>query len=228
MQFSRHAVYVTLPDGPLQAFAAAWLGWDAARGRQTRPPELPGLPAPAHDLTARPRRYGLHGTMKPPFRLAADQDSEGLRDAFQALCANAAPVVLEGLKLSRIGRFLALTPTGPTGALEDLAARCVDSLDRFRAPPSEGELNRRRHPGLSPRQRDLLDLWGYPYVMEEFRFHITLTGPLPDAQAQQVEAALRPKLEPLLPSPFRIDALTLCGEDENGMFHERYRYALAG
>lgn len=218
---------MTLPGGPLQAFGAAWLGWDAARGQKRAAPDVDGLPAPAHEITARPRKYGLHGTMKPPFRLAPDSTEEDLRDSFQALCANAAPVMLEGLELSRIGRFLALTPTGPTEALESLAARCVDSLDRFRARPTEQELDRRRS-GLSPRQRDLLDRWGYPYVMEEFRFHITLTGPLPDAQAQQVETALRPHLEPLLPGPFPIDALTLCGEDKNGMFHELHRYALAG
>jgi hypothetical protein len=28
------------------------------------------------------------------------------------------------------------------------------------------------------RQRNYLDRWGYPYVMEEFRFHMTLTGRL--------------------------------------------------
>ena len=35
--------------------------------------------------------------------------------------------------------------------------------------------------GLTDRQEALLTQWGYPYVMEEFRFHITLTGALDPA-----------------------------------------------
>ena len=38
---------------------------------------------------------------------------------------------------------------------------------------------RRRPETLSPRQRELLHRRGYPFVMEEFRFHPRLTGGLP-------------------------------------------------
>ncbi|MCT4557569.1 MAG: DUF1045 domain-containing protein [Pelagimonas sp.] len=227
MTFSRYAIYFTLPQGPLTEFAAAWLGWNAATGERPDAPHVIGLPAPAHELTTTPRKYGLHGTVKPPFRLADGQDFDALKSAFKSFCAAQSPVRLDGLALTRLGRFLALTPTGETQALSDLAARTVEGLDAYRAPLSAADLERRRAANLSPRQDELLLQWGYPYVMEQFKFHLTLTGKLPKAQTIAVQAALAPVLTPLLPSPFVIDALTLCGEDEQGMFHELHRYALS-
>ncbi|MGY9046410.1 hypothetical protein P775_25785 [Puniceibacterium antarcticum] len=228
MTYSRYAIYYTLPDGPLARFGAAWLGWDAATGQTTLPPDLPGLPIPAHDITATPRKYGLHATIKPPFRLAEGMTADQLHSAFAAFCTTQPKVTLDALALTHLGRFLALTPTGDTTALSDLAAQCVQQLDSFRAPPTDAELTRRKAANLNPRQSELLDLYGYPYVMEAFRFHITLSGKLPPDQLSQIDAALRAPLAPLLPAPFEIDALTLCGEDADGRFHELERLRLLG
>ncbi|TKA95193.1 DUF1045 domain-containing protein, partial [Cereibacter changlensis] len=90
------------------------------------------------------------------------------------------------------------------------------------------EIARRRPERLSPRQRGYLADWGYPYVMEEFRFHLTLTGDLPEAEAAQVEAVLAPVLAPLLPRPFRIGSLCLFGEAADGRFRLLERVALTG
>ncbi|MBV7394674.1 DUF1045 domain-containing protein [Mameliella sediminis] len=228
MHFSRYAVYVTLPKGPLSDFGAAWLGWNAATGERPDAPMVHGLPMPVHDITATPRKYGLHGTIKPPFRLAEGQSFAALQDAFATLCGALAPVTLDGLALTRLGGFLALTPTGGTDALSALAAQTVEGLDRFRAPASASELDKRRKSGLSARQEDLLVQWGYPYVMDQFRFHITLSGKLGKETAEQVRTALLPHIDQRLPRPFIIDALTLCGEDATGYFHELHRYALSG
>ena len=232
MSYSRYAVYFTLPQGALSAFGAAWLGWDAVQGKALAAPDVSGLPKPAHEITATPRKYGLHGTIKPPFRLvegmAEGTDAAGLKAALEDFCAGQAPVVLEGLHLSRLGHFLALTPEGDQSALAALAGAAVKALDAFRAPPAEAELARRRKSGLTERQEAYLLQWGYPYVMEEFRFHITLSGRLSPQEAQAVETALAPHLAPLLPRPFTVDALTLCGESEDGRFHELHRIALSG
>ncbi len=227
MRFSRYAVYFTFPQGPLAAFGAAWLGWNAATGERPDAPLIDGLPAPAHALSATPRKYGLHGTIKPPFRLAQGTDFEALRLAVAAFCAGQKPVVLDGLDLGQLGGFLALTPQGDSSALAALASDTVRQLDAFRAPLTETDLARRRKAGLTDRQEALLQAWGYPYVMEEFRFHITLTGRLSPEAAEQARAALLPQVTPLLPQPFTVDALTICGEDEQGMFHELHRYRLS-
>ena len=226
--FKRYAIYYAPEPGPLAAFGAAWLGWDPAAGEEVAHPALAALRRPAAELTETPRKYGFHGTIKPPFRLADRQSAEALHEAAQALCARLAPVTLEGLELSRLGSFLALTPRGETGALAELAATVVEELDPFRAPPSEAEIARRNPDRLSPAQRALLEKWGYPYVLEEFRFHLTLTGRLDAQDAADTEAALAPVLAPLLPVPFRVDSLCLFGEAEDGRFHLLHRYTLSG
>jgi 2'-5' RNA ligase len=205
---------------------AAWLGWDVARGQAVAHPEVAALDVAA--LTETPRKYGLHATIKPPFVLAEGATADGLQSAFETSCTQLAPVTLDGLSLTPLGRFLALTPEGGTAALNAMAAEVVRGLDTFRAPPSEADLARRRQANLTPAQEANLTKWGYPYVMEAFRFHITLTGKLPKGDLPQVTAALAPYITPHLPQPFILDSLTLVGQAEDGMFHEVHRAALSG
>ena len=244
MDFKRYALYFVPPaDAAWSRFATGWLGWDMEAGTPVPHPEIPGLPLPVSAITETPRRYGLHATIKPPFRLAEGATRAQLESACAGLCAGMAPLRLQGMALSRLGRFLALQPRGDsdtdtgdnadgagggdTGALAALAGACVARLDRFRAPPTLDELARRRAAGLTPRQEEYLTRWGYPYVLEEFRFHITLTGRLMDPVLAVVEAALARDLGPLLPTPFEITELALTGEDAAGRFHLLHRYSLS-
>jgi putative phosphonate metabolism protein len=224
----RWAVYYLPPPGALATAGAAWLGWDVEGGAPCPHPDLPSLPASAADLTATPRRYGFHATIKPPFRLADGRSEGDLIAATAAFCAHARPVTLEGLVLTDLDGFLALTPAGETAALAALAAAVVADLDGFRAPAPPDEVARRRAAGLTPRQDALLDRWGYPYVMEEFRFHMTLTGRLDPAQADAVAGVLGPWLAPVLPRPFVLGHLALAAEDAQGRFHRVARWPLGG
>lgn len=226
-QFQRYAIYV-MPDGPLARFGASWLGWDALAGQPAAPPDLEmPLPRPLDEITATPRKYGFHATIKPPFRLAPDTSLGALMTDMARLCAGLEPVTLDGLVLTRLGGFLALVPQGPTEALAALAAQAVTRLDHHRAAPSQAELDKRRAGGrLTAAQDALLLRWGYPHVLEAFRFHITLTGRMPRAEAEALAKALAPHIAPLLPRPCRIDSLCLMGEDQAGMFHLIHRYPL--
>lgn len=228
MRFARFAIYVLPDTGSLAEFGAAWLGWDARTGRVTVPPELPALPMPLAEMTEQPRKYGFHGTIKPPFRLADGQSEDRLRATFGTFCEKMAPVSIDGLDLAELGRFLALVPHGDTRALNGLAAATVREFDGFRATLTEAELAKRRHARLNPEQDRLLRMWGYPYVMEEFRFHLTLTGKLPKAKATALRTILEPILEPMMPTPFIVEALTLMGECEDGNFHRMETLPLTG
>ncbi|MGC1505374.1 MAG: DUF1045 domain-containing protein [Sulfitobacter sp.] len=223
MSYSRFAIYYVPPEGDLASFGAAWLGWDVVRGREASQPDLPGL----HDITMTPQKYGFHGTLKPPFRLASGHSVKTLQTAVSELAVGLAPAVCDGLKLGTFGRFLALIPDGDLNALHRVAAACVRVLDGFRAPASEAELARRRNAGLNAGQERLLMKWGYPYVMEEFRFHLTLTGRLPIGEIAAWSAVARHHL-PSLPCPFVVDQIALCGEREDGRFELIHRYALTG
>ncbi|MEL6573736.1 MAG: DUF1045 domain-containing protein [Pseudomonadota bacterium] len=223
MSFTRFAVYYLPPDGPLATFGAKWLGWDVATGTAADRYHVPGL----DDVTMTPRKYGFHGTLKPPFRLADGQTLDGLAAAIESLAASAHPAQCDGLELRRLGRFLALTPEGDMRDIGRIAAACVTDLDKFRAPADDAELTRRRAAGLSPRQETLLTLWGYPYVMEEFRFHLTLTGKLGENDVGHW-ANTAAGLLPRLPQPFHLDTIALVGEREDGGFQLIQRYALTG
>lgn len=193
MSDARYAIYYAPePESDLAAFGRAWLGRDPETGARVAQPAVPGRPPGWMEaITAEPRRYGFHGTLKPPFRLAAGRGVRDLLAAAESLARGQPAIEIGRLALEVLGGFFALVPDGPVPALEAFAAACVRELDAFRAPPSPDELARRRRSGLSPRQDALLARWGYPYVMEEFRFHLTLTGRL-DADDQ---AFLHPILE---------------------------------
>lgn len=221
--FTRYAIYLTA-EGALAKAGAAWLGWDIATGRAVPHPAWDGLDLPK--ITARPRKYGLHGTIKPPFVLRAPHRPSDLEAAALALCRSLAPVRLAGLQVSRLGGFLALTPIAAAADLAALAAHVVQELDSFRADPSEAELARRRQTTLTPAQEQNLQAWGYPYVLDQFRFHITLTGPLKDAEA---DIPLVSKyFAPVLQGPVHVRSLTLAGERSDGMFEQIARLPLSG
>lgn len=230
--YTRYAVYYTPEPGAFSAFTAAWLGWDVATGRACDHPALTGLPAPVAEITATPRRYGFHATLKPPFRLASGSNRAQLRADFDALAASLAPARYNALSIARLGGFLALVPDsdtgGPSGGMARIAAEVVAGLDRHRAPAPPDEIARRRATGLTARQDAHLVTWGYPYVMDEFRFHMTLTGKLTAPDLAAVETALAPSLSPLLPVPFDLDAISLMGEDAEGYFHLIQRSPLQG
>lgn len=220
-EYKRFGLYV-VPEGPLFAAGSAWLGWNSATGREEPQQVVPGLVAQADALTRTPRKYGFHGTLKPPFRLADGMYQAALGAAARAFCATRRPVVIPALTLRRLGGFVAITPEHPSEQLNDLACATVATLDPFRAAPSDAELSRRRKSGLSTRQDALLRTWGYPYVMEEFRFHMTLTGRCDNPDT--VRDALEAHFAPVLPAPFVIDSLCLMGEAQDGLFHLIHRY----
>jgi len=221
----RHAIYFApRADTPLARFGADWLGWDAAAGAPRDGLDLPGLPRPRADLVAGPDRYGLHATLKPPFRLAEGRDRAGLGAAIAALAARHARFALD-LGPGVLQGFVALMETTPSRPLARLAAACVTELDAFRAPPIPEEIGR-RGPDLDPAEAANLHRWGYPWVLDRFRFHLTLSRSLPPPEAAAVLAALAPPLAPHLSRPVEVADLCHFAEGEDGRFRMLGRYPL--
>ncbi|PCH66218.1 MAG: phosphonate metabolism protein [Rhodobacteraceae bacterium] len=228
MSFTRYALYYAPPaDTGWTRFATSWLGWDMQAGKMRDHPTLPDLPLAIGEITAAPRKYGLHATIKPPFHLAPGTSRATLENACAELCQTQPAFPLGPLRLTPLGRFLALCPPA-SPVLSEFAARCVRDLDRFRAPLTPDQLTRRRAARLSPRQEANLTAWGYPYVLDDFRFHITLTGRIAKPDLPGVQHVLEQALIPLIPPGLSFGDLTLTGEDENGQFHLLRRFPLQG
>ena len=225
---ARFALYwLPAAGGPLARFGAAWLGRGDARAPAG--PPVAGIDAAMQRrITAAPALYGLHATLKPPFRLAPDRDRAGLEKAVRALAAGWPAFAPPPLRLACLGGFLALVLERPSPAMARLAAAAVAGLDRFRAPPSPQELARRRA-GLDARQQALLARWGYPCVMDAFRFHITLTCRLDAAEGAAVRRALAPHVAPLCGRFWPMAEIALVRQEAAGApFVAAGRYRLAG
>ncbi|MFH5925740.1 DUF1045 domain-containing protein [Roseomonas xinghualingensis] len=203
---ARAALYwAPATDDPLHRLGSQWLGRDAETGASLIQPEIPGLDL--HALTADPRGYGLHATLKPPFRLATSYAA--LRKDAEALAAATAPFELPPLKLASLGGFLALREAAPCPALQALADACVATLDAHRLPPDEAETARRRPERLSPAERFNLERWGYPHVFGHWRFHITLTRRLTPQEEEAVRLAAAALLAEAAARPRRVTELCL-------------------
>lgn len=215
----RFAIYFAPAHGsPWWRFGAGWIGRDE-RGDIALPQEPPtGLDgARFGELTAEPRRYGFHATLKAPFRLRDGADEPLLRKRLAGLASRLRPVPLGQLVPVWMDGFVALVPVRRDAALDALATQCVTELDDLRAPLGAADLARRNPEGLDERGRQLLAAWGYPHVLERFRFHMTLTGPADIHTAGRLVAHLAPRVSALNAShPLLLDRLCLFHQREAG------------
>ena len=170
---------------------------------------------PRDPLVAEPARYGFHATLRAPFRLAGGVGIDAVAERLVAFCAERPAPVIRRLALGRLGDFFALVPGEPEPALHALEAAVLDVFEPVRVPPTDAEIARRRPERLTERQRAHLGRWGYPFVHEEFRFHMTLTGPVPGA-ADDLRRALETHFAAVLDRPWRLDGLGLFVEPEPG------------
>ncbi len=214
--------YAPLPDDPLTPLSTAWLGRSPLAGAPATQPDVPNI----HEVTADPRRYGFHATLKPPMRLADGQTWSDLMTAIRAVAARVAPFDLPLLSVQDLHGFLALRETEHCPPLQALADACVEQLDSFRARPTEAELQRRRSARLTPEQDAMLQRWGYPYVLGTWFFHMTLTRRLSDPEKEIFRPAAEAWFAPALTVPRRVTDLcvfTQSGPDAAFVIAERVR-----
>jgi hypothetical protein len=211
---ARYAIYYTpQPGTALAAFGRSWFG-RANDGVTLQAFSDAGLSGTGFaKLAVAPGRYtGLHALFRAPFALRDGIDGEDIKSRLVSFAACRKPIETGPLTLSRAGRYLVLRPVEATPSLDWLAAQCVASFEDFAAPPSATERAEHASPSLNDYQRLLLESFGDPYVLSEYRFSITLTGPLDTAHLERVAQALWPVLEEICASGVTVDGLSLFGE----------------
>jgi len=215
---ARYAIYYApRADDPLWKFGSSVIAYDAAAGL-----ELPGLVPQGwtestwRAATEEPLRYGFHGTLKAPMRLAQGRDEPDLLNAVAEFARRMPAVNIGVLEVARLRSFVALVPRHNSADLMALAGSVVEAFEPFRAPLTETERQKRLSAGLPPALAANLERYGYPYVMESFRFHMTLSGAV-GGQADRLAQNLgRAYSDAGLARPVFVDRLAVFRQDAPG------------
>jgi putative phosphonate metabolism protein len=207
----RYAIYYApAPGSDLDRFGAQLLGYDAFGSEGLPFPDGILQAAPDwHDLTSDPRKYGFHATLKAPMSLADGRTEAELLSACEAFASTSRAIPVIGPVVGSIEGFVAVIPAEPPPELIGLAADCVSEFDSFRAPLTPADRARRNPSMLTAGQREHLDRWGYPYVMEDFRFHMTLTGRLAAERRETIMLMLQKRFARLNLERLAIDQIAL-------------------
>lgn len=215
---SRYGIYFCPSQSlPLYGQGSQWLGRDAITGA-TLEPDLPDHIR--HEdwlrVTDSPRRYGFHATLKPPFRLADNTTLEELQAALAEFAHSHNCFCAPPLAVGTLGRFLALILSTPSEAFSNLAAGCVSYFDRFRAPATEQETTQRMRRSLSPSERTHVLQWGYPYVFDTWKFHMSLTSSMHTKSLSIFEPYLRSRFAMACKHPLLVDSVCIFHEPNPG------------
>jgi len=228
----RYALYYApRPEDGLAETASQWLGRNPETGQLRALRPAPGLsPERLVQILAEPSLYGFHGTLKAPIALAEDRSEREFVEAVGRFAARERAFMVPPLELAELSGFLALAPVTRCPDLQDLADRCVVEFDEFRRPAEETELARRRASGLTPRQDALLARWGYPYVLDEWRFHLTLTGRIAcEKERETVAMVLRQRFAGAVERPLPVSDLCIFRQPTAGRpFTVLARFRLGG
>lgn len=215
-QYPRHAIYfVPAADNVLYRFGASLIGYDAYKAEPLAfsgkiEAEIGGW----EQFTADPRRYGFHATLKAPISLATGRSEDELISAMDDFANKPRVVPAITPTVRSISSFIAIVPDKPCAELQAFARDCVTAFDGFRAPLTAADRERRNVSALSEQQITYLDRWGYPYVLEEFRFHMTLAGSVPADRLETVTGILRERFATLELTSIPVNRLTLLRQDD--------------
>lgn len=214
---TRYALYYApAADAPLWSLASHWLGRDARNNQTLAQPSLARVNArDLNRFTSTPRHYGFHATLKPPMRLAAGISEEQLMSAVAEQASQVQAFDLPGLECKIMGNFLALRLTEECYAMNALAQRLVVELDELRAPATELEKQKRLAKPLTARQLANFHSYGYPYVLDDFRFHLTLSSSLPELYLHDLMADAQDYFAEALKRPQRVEQVALYQQQDS-------------
>ena len=226
--YSRYAIYFSpYPDTFLDKVGSRWLGWNPKKGKITNHSKIKNPKfVDLKSITEKARIYGLHGTLKAPFVLKEKYSYKDLISDVELISKRHRKFIIRNLVLKKLGSFYALVPERSTKALKSLADDCVSSLDKFRKPPSSTELEKRRSNGLDFQEEVNLKKWGYPYVFNKYKFHITLTGEIRLGEEKNIRETIELNFQKVIGYPLPFLDICLFGQRDDRYFCELKRFSL--
>tara|TARA_A100000164_G_scaffold283879_1_gene256514 strand:+ start:1076 stop:1783 length:708 start_codon:yes stop_codon:yes gene_type:complete len=219
--YKRYAIYYVPTENPeLDLFGKCWLGWDPYKGVETTKSDLSKLPSfkKFSSLVLTPKQYGFHGTIKAPFRLKNEYTYNDLENKVREISKQIQSFHLDKLVIKKLGNFIALTPSKNL-KVNDVSNKFVEGLDFLRDDLSEDEIKKRNPHKLSFNQKKKLFKWGYPYVFNEFKFHLTLTGKLRIEEIDNVYKYLQTILKSVNLRKIHFKSICIFGQKTDEKFY---------
>ena len=219
--YKRYAIYYAPIENPeLDLFGKCWLGWDPYKGEETTKSDLSKLTSfkKFSSLVLTPKQYGFHGTIKAPFRLKNEYTYNDLENKVREISKQIQSFHLDKLVIKKLGNFIALTPSKNL-KVNDVSNKFVEGLDFLRDDLSEDEIKKRNPHKLSFNQKKKLFKWGYPYVFNEFKFHLTLTGKLRIEEIDNVYKYLQTILKSVNLRKIHFKSICIFGQKTDEKFY---------
>ena len=219
--YKRYAIYYAPIENPeLDLFGKCWLGWDPYKGVETTKSDLSKLPSfkKFSSLVLTPKQYGFHGTIKAPFRLKNEYTYNDLENKVREISKQIHSFYFDQLIIKKLGNFIGLIPTNNL-KINAVSNKFVEELDYLRDELSESEIKKRKPHKLTSNQKQMLFKWGYPYVFNEFKFHLTLTGKLRIEEIDNVYKYLQTILKSVNLRKIHFKSICIFGQKTDEKFY---------
>jgi len=226
-KYSRYAIYYAPPkESNLEEFGRYWFGWDPINAKSINNKQrinyLNGFGIKnlknidKNVLIA--KKYGFHGTLIPPFKLNKNYSTNTLFKKTEEIAKKLKKFKFYKFKLKKINNFYAFVQNKKNNNINKLSNRLVRELFKFRSPLTKKEIDRRNPSKLSKLQLNILYKWGYPYLMSEFNFHMTLASEVTGNKLYLELKKIERNKEIILNEINNFDKIYIFGENQKGMF----------
>ncbi len=178
------------------------------------------------DYCEEPAKYGFHATLKAPFRLKRNVKTKNFYDVISHIAAQHSRFKIKGLKIVYSKKFTLITSRKPNKLLINLEKDLVKHLDTFRAELNKTEIKKRIPDSLTFKQNKYLKEWGYPFVFDQFKFHMTLMNQNNNKLSNKQKLELEKLIYKISNNVIEFNEISLLGENKNGHFEEIKRFKL--
>lgn len=178
------------------------------------------------DYCEKPAKYGFHATLKAPFRLKRNVKTKDFYDVISHIAAQHSRFKIKGLKIVYRKKFTFITSRKEIKSLINLENDLVKHLDTFRAELNKTEIKKRNPDSLTFKQNKYLKEWGYPFVLDQFKFHMTLMNQNNNKLSNKQKLELEKLIYKISNNLLEFNEISLLGENKNGYFEEIKRFKL--
>jgi hypothetical protein len=235
-KYSRYAIYYAPPkESSLEEFGRYWFGWDPLNAKLINNKRRINylnrfgiknlINIDKNVLIA--KKYGFHGTLIPPFKLNKNYSTNTLFKKTEEIAKKLKKFKFYKFKLKKINNFYAFVQNKKNNNINKLSNRLVRELFKFRSPLTKKEIDRRNPSKLSKLQLNILYKWGYPYLMSEFNFHMTLASEVTGNKLYLELKKIERNKEIILNEINNFDKIYIFGENQKGMFENLENFSLS-